>query len=139
MLRTRRRCRMKGSLNAITLTGRGSPAVADDDAGAAVTSPVSSTSASANGSSTQNRLPMCSVLSKPIVPPMASVSRLAMLVPNPVPPNPRASVVSTCSNASNRRARADSGMPIPVSLTVNFRRRLPGADSTQHTSTCTEP
>ncbi len=38
-----------------------------------------------NGNSTQKRVPRCSALSKPMLPPIASVRPLAIVVPSPVP------------------------------------------------------
>ena len=70
---------------------------------------------------------------------MASVSFLAMLVPRPVPPYPRLSVVSACSKALKSRLWAASGMPMPVSVTVNFRRTRRSPLSSCTTSSRTDP
>ena len=86
-----------------------------------------STACSSNGSSTQKRLPMFSLLSNPIEPPIASVRPLAMVVPRPVPPCRRARLLSACSKASNSFARAAAGMPMPVSETVKRSRWRPSA------------
>ena len=63
----------------MTLRVSAAPVAAGSKAGlpAAVTS---------NGRSTQNRLPLFSVLSKPMRPPIASVRPFAIVVPSPVPP-----------------------------------------------------
>ncbi len=53
---------------------------------------------------------------------MAATSREQMASPNPVPPCRRVGELSACSNARKTVSCLFSGMPIPVSVTVQWRR-----------------
>ena len=123
--RTRLRWRTKGSPKAMTF-GACAAAVTGSVCTPSATGPgIGSSTGSgtgSNGSSTQKRLPTFSLLSNPMLPPMASASPLAMVVPKPVPWCLRAMLLSACSKASKIFARADAGMPIPVSATVKRSR-----------------
>ncbi len=77
---------------------------------------------SANGSSNQNVEPSPSRLCSPIWPPRASTSCLAIVVPNPLPPNRRVIEGSAWVKLSKMRAWTACGMPIPVSTTSKRRR-----------------
>src|SRR5438034_2335983 len=82
-------------------------------------------SATCNGISNQKVLPVPGVLMTPIAPPIASISRLEIASPKPVPPKRRLMLASPCENSLNSRPLAESGMPIPVSVTANRRRGSP--------------
>ena len=88
---------------------------------------------------TENTLPRPTSLSRPIVPPINSVSRLAMASPSPVPPNRRVVDASACENDSKIRSRTSSAMPMPVSLTSNLSSRRPFTSPTTRTVTPTSP
>lgn len=78
----------------------------------------SSLDASASNSmSKKNREPTPSSLSSHRVPPMASIRRLEMLRPSPVPPWSRAVVAVAWENGSRILPWCSFGIPIPVSYT----------------------
>ena len=87
MLRTRARWRRNGSENAMMFSALAVSGVSSSHSAWPCTAGTMTRSGTAsNGSSTQKQLPRCSLLSKPMVPPIASVRPLAMVVPSPVPP-----------------------------------------------------
>ena len=78
-----------------------------------------------SGSSNQNVEPSSTTVSKPNVPPIASMSVLDNVRPSPVPSIPRVSA-SSRSNAVKSRSRRSGAMPKPVSETENRTTSRPG-------------
>ena len=80
MLRTRARWRRNGSENAMMFSALAVSGVSSSHSAWPCTAGTMTRSGTAsNGSSTQKQLPRCSLLSKPMVPPIASVSAAAAM------------------------------------------------------------
>jgi hypothetical protein len=74
-------------------------------------------------------LPTATVLVNPISPPISSTNRRAIDSARPVPPKRRVVDPSACVNGVNKRSSATGSMPMPVSCTVQRRRKRSDARS----------
>src|ERR1700693_5682362 len=72
-----------------------------------------------NGTAKENTLPLSTVLSAQMRPPISSTRRLEIVSPSPEPPNLRVVDESACVNRSNTLSNFSLGMPMPVSEIVN--------------------
>ncbi len=91
-------------------------------------------SAAIKGNSHQKVLPWPNWLFTPNRPCMASLNRLQIASPSPVPPNRRATDSSACWKGSNRRCCCCSLRPQPVSQTSNSN-----CSTVEETRTLTSP
>ena len=92
-----------------------------------------------SGNSIQKVLPTATVLVTPISPPINSTNRRAIDSPSPVPPKRRVVDPSACVNGVNKRSSAAGSMPMPVSCTVQRRRKRSDVRSAQNTFNSTWP
>ena len=91
------------------------------------------------GSSTRKVLPVPSVLSTPMLPPMSSASRRLIARPSPLPPYLRVVELSACTNGLKMSSATAFGMPISEVYFAGRRHkpRCP-TDSMRERATTTE-
>ena len=132
LLKIRTKIRRFTTLSSTTTTRK--PASCDTSAG--------NSAVSVSGSrriTKWNSLPCPTSLSTHKRPARASTRRLEMVKPRPVPPNLRVVELSSCENASKIEASLDSGMPMPVSLMVNWMACCPLPPDARSTCKTTSP
>ena len=92
-----------------------------------------------NRATNRNRLPRPGSLVSQIRPPIISTRCAEMVRPSPVPPNRRVVDVSACTNAPKICHCLSSGIPMPVSETMNRSAACSVVTLSADTSTTTSP